>query len=79
MTVDTIVRIASMTKAITSVAVMQLVEQGEIELDQPVGDYLPRLKEVEVLDFFQLWLINIKIVLTPRWIFTSLECRVSNR
>ena len=52
MTVDTIVRIASMTKAITSVAVMQLVEQGEIELDQPVSDYLPRLKEVEVLEGF---------------------------
>ncbi len=52
MTVDTIVRIFSMTKAITSVAVMQLVEQGEIELDQPVSDYLPRLKEVEVLEGF---------------------------
>ena len=52
MTVDTIVRIASLTKAITSVAVMQLVEQGEIELDQPVSDYLPRLKEVEVLEGF---------------------------
>ena len=52
MTVDTIVWIASMTKAITSVAVMQLVEQGEIELDQPVSDYLPRLKEVEVLEGF---------------------------
>ncbi len=52
MTVETIVRIASMTKAITSVAVMQLVEQGEIELDQPVSDYLPRLKEVEVLEGF---------------------------
>ncbi len=52
MTVDTIVRIFSMTKAITSVAVMQLVEQGEIELDQPVSDYLQRLKEVEVLEGF---------------------------
>lgn len=52
MTVDTIIRIASMTKAITSVAVMQLVEQGEIELDQPVSDYLPRLIEVEVLEGF---------------------------
>jgi methyl acetate hydrolase len=52
MTVDTIVRIASMTKAITSVAVMQLVEQGEIELDKPVSDYLPQLKEVEVLEGF---------------------------
>ena len=52
MTVDTIIRIASMTKAITSVAVMQLVEQGEIELDEPVSNYLPQLKEVEVLEGF---------------------------
>lgn len=52
MTVDTITRIASMTKAITSVAVMQLVEQGKIELDSPVGEYLPQLKEVEVLEGF---------------------------
>ena len=52
MTVDTIFRIASMTKAITSVAVMQLVEQGKIDLDSPVGEYLPQLKEVEVLEGF---------------------------
>ena len=52
MTVDTIIRIASMTKAITSVAVMQLVEQGKIELDQPAGDYLQQLAEVEVLEGF---------------------------
>lgn len=52
MTVDTITRIASMTKAITSVAVMQLVEQGKLKLDDPVGDYLPQLKDVEVLEGF---------------------------
>ncbi|MEE4162800.1 MAG: serine hydrolase domain-containing protein [Woeseiaceae bacterium] len=52
MTVDTITRIASMTKAITSVAVMQLVEQGKIGLDSPVGEYLPQLKEVDVLEGF---------------------------
>ena len=52
MTVDTITQIASMTKAITSVAVMQLVEQGKIALDNPVGAYLPRFRDVEVLDGF---------------------------
>ena len=52
MTVDTITRIASMTKAITSAAVMQLIEQGEIELNSPVGEFLPQLKEVEVLEGF---------------------------
>ena len=52
MTVDTITQIASMTKAITSVAVMQLVEQGKVKLDSPVGDYLPQMKEAEVLEGF---------------------------
>ena len=52
MTIDTITRIASMTKAITSVAVMQLVEHGSIELDSPVGEYLPQFNEVEVLEGF---------------------------
>lgn len=52
MTVDTITRIASMTKAITSVAVMQMVERGEIELDRPVGEYMPQLGEVDVLEGF---------------------------
>src|SRR5215470_12328739 len=36
MTVDTVFRIASMTKAITSVAAMQLVEQGKLRLEEPV-------------------------------------------
>ncbi|MGA8552540.1 MAG: serine hydrolase domain-containing protein, partial [Stellaceae bacterium] len=41
MTPDTIFRIASMTKAVTSVAAMQLVEAGLIELDQPIDRVLP--------------------------------------
>src|SRR5210317_1012131 len=49
MTVDTIFQIASMTKAITSVAVMQLVEQGEIELDRAIGFYVPRFADRQVL------------------------------
>ncbi len=36
MTLDTVFRIASMTKAITSVAAMQLVERGKLSLDEPV-------------------------------------------
>src|SRR5438067_929552 len=39
MTLDTIFRLASMTKAVTSVAAMQLVEQGKLQLDQPIGIY----------------------------------------
>src|SRR5262245_6497949 len=46
---DTIFRIASMTKAVTSVGVMQLVEQGKVGLDDEISKYLPRLKSPEVL------------------------------
>ena len=52
MTVDTIVRIASLTKAITSAAVMQLIESGKIGLDDPASEYLPRLAGIEVLEGF---------------------------
>jgi CubicO group peptidase (beta-lactamase class C family) len=45
---DTIFRIASMTKAVTSVGVMQLVEQGKIGLDDEVARYLPRLASPQV-------------------------------
>lgn len=46
---DSLFRLASMTKAITSVAVMQLVEAGEIQLSDPLSKYLPGFKELEVL------------------------------
>lgn len=52
MTVDSIFRIASMTKPITSVAVMQLVESGRVKLDEPASTYLPELSEVQVLEGF---------------------------
>ena len=45
---DTIFRIASMTKAVTSVGVMQLIEQGKLGLDDDVSKYLPRLKSPQV-------------------------------
>lgn len=46
MTNDTIFRIYSMTKPITSTAVMMLVERGAIGLDDPVGAYLPELADL---------------------------------
>ena len=52
MTVDTIFRLASMTKAVTSVAAMQLVEQGRLLLDQPIGGVLPELSAPQVLEGF---------------------------
>jgi len=41
MTLDTVFRIASMTKAITATAAMQLVEAGRIGLEQPISELLP--------------------------------------
>ena len=52
MTPDTVVWIASMTKAITAVAAMQLVEQGKLDLDRPAGAVVEHLGEVEVLEGF---------------------------
>src|SRR5947209_12489961 len=52
MTLDTVFRIASMTKAITSVAAMQLVEQGKLGLDAPVPDIDPALARPQVLEGF---------------------------
>ena len=47
---DTIFRIYSMSKAITSAAVMQLVEQGKIDLHAPVKNYLPEFANLKVFN-----------------------------
>ena len=52
MTPDTVGWIASMTKALTGAAAMQLVEQGRLDLDAPASAVLPDLGEVPVLDGF---------------------------
>jgi len=52
MATDTIFRIASMTKPVTSVAVMMLVQEGDIGLDDPVSDYLPAFEGKEVIATF---------------------------
>src|SRR4051794_21038936 len=52
MTPDSVFWIASMTKAVTTVAAMQQVERGKLKLDQPVGDILPELSEPQVLEGF---------------------------
>jgi methyl acetate hydrolase len=49
---DTVIWIASMTKAIASVAALQLIERGELELEQPVREILPAFGELEVLEGF---------------------------
>jgi CubicO group peptidase (beta-lactamase class C family) len=52
MTPDTVFRIASMTKAITSIAAMQLVEQGKLALEAPVPDIDPTIGAPRVLEGF---------------------------
>lgn len=49
---DNIFRIASQTKAITSVAVMMLFEEGKFLLDDPISRYIPEFAKQQVLDKF---------------------------
>jgi CubicO group peptidase (beta-lactamase class C family) len=48
MTADTIFRLYSMSKPVTSVAAMMLVEEGKLRLDDPVAKYVPALADVKV-------------------------------
>ncbi len=52
LTADALFRIASMTKAVTSLAAMQLVEQGRFGLDDPVEKYLPEFAGLKVFESF---------------------------
>lgn len=49
---DAIFRIMSQTKAITSIGIMILYEQGKLRLDQPISDFIPEFKHPVVLDKF---------------------------
>jgi methyl acetate hydrolase len=49
---DALFRIASMTKPVTSLALMQLVEQGRLGLDDPAEKYLPELAGLKVFESF---------------------------
>lgn len=49
MRADSIFRIGSMSKQITSVATMMLVDEGKLDLDAPVAQYLPELKDKQVV------------------------------
>src|SRR3954452_14039058 len=52
MTADNVCWIASMTKAVTSAGVMQIVEQGKLSLDAPIGKVVPDLAKPQVLEVF---------------------------
>ena len=49
---DNIIQIASMTKLVTTIAALQLVEQGKLDLDTPISAYAPELNELQVLTGF---------------------------
>lgn len=53
MTMDTVALFASMTKAVTATAAMQLVEQGKLALDDPAGKICPFLQASQVLEGFE--------------------------
>ena len=52
MTKDTIFNMASMTKPVTSVAIMMLVDEGKLKLDDDVAKYLPKYKDPVVISKF---------------------------
>lgn len=54
MTTDTIFRLASMTKPVTSMGIMMLVEEGKVDLDAPVSTYLPELKDPRIFTSYNL-------------------------
>jgi CubicO group peptidase (beta-lactamase class C family) len=46
---DSLWRVYSMTKPLTGIAAMMLIEQGKLGLDQPIGDFIPAFKTMKVL------------------------------
>ena len=50
---DNIIQIASMTKLVTTIAALQLMEQGKLDLDTPISAYAPELTELKVLRGFE--------------------------
>lgn len=52
LTIDAIFRVASMTKPVTSVAAMQLIEHGRLNLNDPAEKYLPELANLKVFETF---------------------------
>lgn len=70
---DDLFWIASMTKPITAIAVMMLVEEGKLDLDEPLGTYLPEFMHMwktERKDRDQLLLVRPKRTITARHLLT---------
>ena len=67
---DTIFRIHSMSKPITSVAVMILYEEGHFQLDTPVSDFIPEFKNMKVYNADQTELLDAKKEVTIKHLLT---------
>ncbi|MDG2397209.1 MAG: serine hydrolase [Flavobacteriaceae bacterium] len=72
---NNIFRIASMSKAITSLAVMMLWEEGKFSLDDPIEKFIPEFKNSKILDKFNpkdstYTTINVKNKITIRHLLT---------
>src|SRR5262245_20856705 len=69
MTPDTIFRIASQTKAITSVAILSLMEEGKLSLSDPAGKYIPSFAKTTVSvrgENGTIWIVPAKRPITIR-------------
>ena len=67
---DTIFRIHSMSKPITSVAVMMLYEDGHFQLDTPVSDFIPQFKDMKVYNADQTEILDAKKEITIKHLLT---------
>lgn len=70
MLIDSVARIASMTKAITSVAALRLVERGLLTLDDPICDVLPELTAPMVFERFG---VDSRPILRPAGVAITLR------
>lgn len=71
---DAIFRIASMTKPVTSVAVMMLAEEGNFDLDTPISAFIPAFKDAKiVVEHSEIGesLANLETAITIRHLFTQ--------
>ena len=67
---DTIYRIYSMSKPITSVAVMMLYEEGHFQLDTPVSDFIPEFKNIKVYNKDQTEVLDAEHAMTIKHLLT---------
>jgi len=71
LTTEQVIRIYSMSKAITSAAIMQLVEQGKLGIDDPVSMYIPSFATVQVYEDGELRPANKEITIRELLTHTS--------